>query len=742
MADDAERRMMDLLTRDQVVSDSRDQGPVPRPGRNDDFDEYVLKTFGTFDPNSGVDLKELRRAAWRTWRTAGPSTAGPSRSARLEDEDDELARALAISAEDFKKAQGSRNRPIVIDSDDDDNNNNDDVQFALSPSVEEGRPAKRRREETPDEERQALADAIAASLQESKQEVVVEEDSDAEIERANAAYQASRAASRERQTCEREARRAANDGLSSKAPSVASSTRPSPPPKAESHKPVASGLSALGIDRAQLERERLARQAQRSASSSTQPEAGPSVTQRSRTQATASIRLSNHPLQSQGPFPTDAAGEYYLDGELRHVRLQIGNSTTDNTFTPQNVFGQRDQIALVIVSAYCWDPDWIESFMPPPESCPTIRILRPPVNDQFERRRMAGKLKPLGNGEVQVYPAMDGKTGSEHMKFAWIWYKTGRLRVSIMSANMVDYDWEQIENTVFVQDFLPKGQTLGSAPTPDTALPDFPDQFCRLFAHLKVNKALTWHIKNHPQGKNVPISDDLGFSNLKTYDWSRVQVRLVMSVAGTYSGFKDMPQYGICRLGNVLAEEGWQPRRDEKVVAEYQGSSLGRYSLDWYNCFYQLCCGKDLQTISRAGKALAWPPLKIIFPSLATVDASINGRPMLIALFEPNSSGLGFSSSSKQGKRKADEVVSENEGVGGWVYVGSHNFSPSAWGTVNFKNSPPTLNISNYELGIVFPLPRGKAETMANHIAAHKRPPCSYTKRDEPWDQKKYLPSN
>lgn len=52
---------------------------------------------------------------------------------------------------------------------------------------------------------------------------------------------------------------------------------------------------------------------------------------------------------------------------------------------------------------------------------------------------------------------------------------------------------------------------------------------------------------------------------------------------------------------------------------------------------------------------------------------------MLIALFEPNSSSLGFSSSMKQGKRKADEVASENEGVGGWVYVGSHNFSPSAW---------------------------------------------------------------
>lgn len=55
-------------------------------------------------------------------------------------------------------------------------------------------------------------------------------------------------------------------------------------------------------------------------------------------------------------------------------------------------------------------------------------------------------------------------------------------------------------------------------------------------------------------------------------------------------------------------------------------------------------------------------------------------RQMLIATFEPASSGLGaISSSTSQGKRKADDVVSENEGVGGWIYVGSHNFSPSAW---------------------------------------------------------------
>lgn len=64
---------------------------------------------------------------------------------------------------------------------------------------------------------------------------------------------------------------------------------------------------------------------------------------------------------------------------------------------------------------------------------------------------------------------------------------------------------------------------------------------------------------------------------------------------------------------------------------------------------------------------------------------------MLIALFEPlpNTLGASGSSSKAEGKQKA-----KDSDVGGWFYVGSHNFSPAAWGTLNFKNKPPTLNVS------------------------------------------------
>lgn len=47
-----------------TCSADRDSGvaPVPRPGRNREFDDYVQETFGDVDPEN-ADVQELRRWA-------------------------------------------------------------------------------------------------------------------------------------------------------------------------------------------------------------------------------------------------------------------------------------------------------------------------------------------------------------------------------------------------------------------------------------------------------------------------------------------------------------------------------------------------------------------------------------------------------------------------------------------------------------------------------------------------------
>ena len=68
-------------------------------------------------------------------------------------------------------------------------------------------------------------------------------------------------------------------------------------------------------------------------------------------------------------------------------------------------------------------------------------------------------------------------------------------------------------------------------------------------------------------------------------------------------------------------------------------------------------------------------------------------------------------------------------GIAGWVYVGSHNFTPSAWGTLSGSSFTPILNVTNYELGIVLPLRTKEAD----RFACYERPLKKYASGASPW---------
>ncbi len=122
--------------------------------------------------------------------------------------------------------------------------------------------------------------------------------------------------------------------------------------------------------------------------------------------------------------------------------------------------------------------------------------------------------------------------------------------------------------TIFIQDFLLRSS--GSIARPTSLFQDFSQRFRFLFVHLKVHKALRHLISNHQNGKDIPFHPGEGFEDMAKYDWSRVRVRIVMSVPGNYSGLNQVDDFGLCRLGKVLSDEGWRPRSSEVVQAEFQ----------------------------------------------------------------------------------------------------------------------------------------------------------------------------
>ena len=66
---------------------------------------------------------------------------------------------------------------------------------------------------------------------------------------------------------------------------------------------------------------------------------------------------------------------------------------------------------------------------------------------------------------------------------------------------------------------------------------------------------------------------------------------------------------------------------------------------------------------------------------------------MIIARLEERSSAHQRSSGNKSNDSDSDiEVV---EPALGWAYIGSHNFTPSAWGNLSGTAFNPVLNVSH-----------------------------------------------
>lgn len=99
---------------------------------------------------------------------------------------------------------------------------------------------------------------------------------------------------------------------------------------------------------------------------------------------------------------------------------------------------------------------------------------------------------------------------------------------------------------------------------------DFLERFRDLLIHMKVHKAVK-HLKDaHPFGKRIPLDPSEALQDLSMYDFSKVRVKLVMSVPGKYTGFDQINDFGLARLGHLLKTSDWLPAPGERVLGEYQ----------------------------------------------------------------------------------------------------------------------------------------------------------------------------
>ncbi|KDQ19959.1 hypothetical protein BOTBODRAFT_152571 [Botryobasidium botryosum FD-172 SS1] len=507
-------------------------------------------------------------------------------------------------------------------------------------------------------------------------------------------------------------------------------------------------------ERAMLEKARLERQQKRKGlSESDATDSAPAPSKRPRIEK---------PARKELPKSSSPANLFY-DGEVRQTANRHADPAKDTKplFRLTEIFGDTSTLSFAILTSYVSDTSWIYGLLPP--TLPVIFVGQPREDEQN-----APTARNILPNWVRCTPRLRGGRGCMHIKLMLLFYKSGNLRVVVTTANFVDYDWRDIENSAWVQD-VPLA-TTPAVISKSTPMHSFPKTLITVLQSLNVKAGLASHVAS---GVTLPISSlsDLGAK----WDWKRVKAQLVPSIAGKFEEWPSVVKVGHTGLMMAVRNVGAVCPKNKVLKLEYQGSSIGTYTTQWLNEFYVSARGESAESwldTSKARRAkLPLPNIRIVFPSLQTVLDSKFGMSgggtmfcqkkqwdgknlprelfsdsnskrggilmhskMIIATFKDPVEGNTLAASSKKGKAKDDDEIESQ--VGGWCYVGSHNFTPSAWGTLSGDSFSPIMNITNYELGVLFPLPAEDTERAASDVACFVRPPRAYVRDgDEPWMQ-------
>lgn len=352
-------------------------------------------------------------------------------------------------------------------------------------------------------------------------------------------------------------------------------------------------------------------------------------------------------------------------GRTIYLNRIPGRAEECDTASFTDLVGDPLDIEAILLSSFGTDIEWLLSHFE--SGTPITLIDQPPKGDSS-----AASLVPLGNVwplfQV-VHPRFDkGKGGlldhgTMHCKLIVIKWKNDRgLRIAVTSANLVEFDWHGISQCIWAVDI--RNQPSVAQPTSSfgTDLVDFVSRLLRGTQPVTdwVRTLSDWSVKISSQ---IPQ-----------------EVNLVASVPGVHSG-KAKSRFGQLRLKDILGNPTGLIRN-----VMFQASSIGLLQKPFYESFI------DAVGSSQERFRIVWPEytkaMNLIGNDhvfMAEKNAAVAHRFMTPLIQLPTREDM---------LNHSKMIISRD-----FVYMGSHNFSMSAWGRVVFEGN--ALQIASYELGIV-----------------------------------------
>lgn len=439
------------------------------------------------------------------------------------------------------------------------------------------------------------------------------------------------------------------------------------------------GNTLVGLNRRQMEEERLARRKRKAPSEDTPL---PKLPRLNTTPAPPFAVTKAEPVKES----TSSSMLRFADGEIRttHVRM-VPRQPTDITI--EEIF-DKDNLQDCVLSAFQWDIPWVLRKLGIGRTKLWF-VMHARAN---EREHTEGVISTIPNAKC-IFPSVYGIINCMHSKLQLLFFDHF-LRVVVPSANLVPYDWGEtsaMENMVFIQDFL----WVEKAP-----VSPFFTELCRFCRSANYPPAL--------------------LTKIAQYDMSTAKAQFVHSVGGAHT--KSWDETGLTSLAravNALAPS----LKDQTPQVDIITSSCGSLSDDFCGALYQACTGyPDLyndfhrsrtdKNHTPRGVADYKQHMRVYFPSRDTVINSLGGREsggtvcFNPAYWKKDGFPRAIIKSLESVKPRTlmhSKAIYIRSPECNLMYMGSANMSESAWGklVLDRQTKEAKLNVRNWECGVV-----------------------------------------
>ena len=355
----------------------------------------------------------------------------------------------------------------------------------------------------------------------------------------------------------------------------------------------------------------------------------------------------------------------------------------------------KTRASSALFSTFIYDGEFIE---------PLINQFKmPSIIIRHEENQKYNAMDEYGNYIKFIFPKISQalRWGKFHSKLIILKFPTF-LRIIVPSANLTNGDWYYWGQIIWFQDFpLIKENDEGEKEEKNAKRSqDFRD-------YLK--KFMKTFMPHTYEGKRFWTDLNINFDE---YDFSDACVDLVASANGRFIGDEEKNLYGLGRLNSLMSNKYFSLSKNDNLLIQCSSFGVSKQKTFFGNLYkgFNLNNYNNLQDTNN---------VDIFYPTENYIYNCEKGEELSSCLFFNNEAYKLYKDKLHDivlkdkfkdretvfhskifitGKRNSKgNFILNNDSI---IYIGSHNFSLSAWG--NYEKNESQIAIANYELGVLF----------------------------------------